>query len=341
MARSVLPILLLTAASTAAAACGGGHSAEAFVNADKVFDLSNIQIAEYRLGSTAAASYTFDDGPASSFAIAELFQARGLRATFFIIPGFVSDIAWPQWRAVAEHGHDVGNHSMTHVDLSDPALSDDQLSTQIVGARDILAARLGVTPTAFAFPYHKWSSRSAAVAVASHLATREPTLPFDRSYRVIPVGGASTAAALDAALNDAVANHEWVVFAGHGIDGDGWNPLPGTVLQAHLDYATAQPDVWIDTFRAIAEYQVARGQVRPSVVNILPSSVAICADGPVDPRLTGTALTLRIPFANKPRSVRAFDAYGSERPVKLRGDAILVPIYPEETIVIAPCGGST
>ena len=81
-------------------------------------DLGRSTVAFYKGGKKAAASYTFDDGYESSFAIASMFEARGLHASFYIVPMTVEDGAWSAWKDLHARGHEIGNHSMTHtIDL--------------------------------------------------------------------------------------------------------------------------------------------------------------------------------------------------------------------------------
>lgn len=72
-------------------------------------------------GCQGAVSLTFDDGMRSQLDIAvPMLNEHCLRATFYILPtGTTPDSDdWrekcKEWRAVAESGHEVGNHSLTH-----------------------------------------------------------------------------------------------------------------------------------------------------------------------------------------------------------------------------------
>src|SRR3569833_3379372 len=78
---------------------------------DHCLDLAQLRIAKYKGGKQAAASYTFDDGYPSSFTIADMFETRNLRASFYIIAGKVLNEDWPKWKALSDKGHEIGNHS--------------------------------------------------------------------------------------------------------------------------------------------------------------------------------------------------------------------------------------
>jgi peptidoglycan/xylan/chitin deacetylase (PgdA/CDA1 family) len=72
-------------------------------------------------GCQAAVSLTFDDGMRSQLEVAvPLLNDRGLRATFYLNPrGTMPESddwreRWAAWKKVAEQGHELGNHSLTH-----------------------------------------------------------------------------------------------------------------------------------------------------------------------------------------------------------------------------------
>jgi peptidoglycan-N-acetylglucosamine deacetylase len=125
---------------------------------------------------------TFDDGPNDpyTFRLLELLARYQLRATFFLVGGYVRrrpDIA----RAVRQAGHLVGNHTMTHPSLlwERPARVREELAgcSSVIedatgeavkwfrppfGSRrpDVLrtAAELGLTPVMWNITAHDWDA---------------------------------------------------------------------------------------------------------------------------------------------------------------------------------------
>jgi peptidoglycan/xylan/chitin deacetylase (PgdA/CDA1 family) len=78
-------------------------------------------MAPFPPGRRAAISLTFDDGLRSQREIAvPLLNDRGLRATFYLNPRGTTPESddwqerWAAWKEVAEQGHELGNHSLTH-----------------------------------------------------------------------------------------------------------------------------------------------------------------------------------------------------------------------------------
>jgi len=99
---------------------------------------------------TARIALTFDDGPSEcTRGLLDLLERRGVKATFFMVGSEVEshpDIA----RAVRDAGHQVGLHSMAHLDHDDAA--DAALADVREGA-DAIERLLGVRPALFRAPY--------------------------------------------------------------------------------------------------------------------------------------------------------------------------------------------
>ena len=102
---------------------------------------------------------TFDDGPDpdATPAVLDALDARGVRATFFMVGEQVE--AHPELaRSVAERGHAVGLHGFRHVehDLLDGPRRDLQLCAEAVGAAT------GARPRLVRPPYGRFSAESFA-----------------------------------------------------------------------------------------------------------------------------------------------------------------------------------
>jgi peptidoglycan/xylan/chitin deacetylase (PgdA/CDA1 family) len=91
------------------------------------------------------AALTFDDGPTPVFTppVLDVLHDAGVPATFFMIGKLVSQ--YPSIaRQVAAAGHEVGNHSWSH--LSAATASDRTNVTEIDKASDVIASVTGTTP---------------------------------------------------------------------------------------------------------------------------------------------------------------------------------------------------
>jgi peptidoglycan-N-acetylglucosamine deacetylase len=101
---------------------------------------------------------TFDDGPSSANTprLLEILKQRNIRATFFLIGQNAAsnpDIV----RRILADGHEIGNHSWTHPQLS--KLSDDRVTTEIIKTQDAIKEASGFTPTLLRPPYGAITAR--------------------------------------------------------------------------------------------------------------------------------------------------------------------------------------
>jgi peptidoglycan/xylan/chitin deacetylase (PgdA/CDA1 family) len=95
---------------------------------------------------------TFDDGPSvgNTTRLLDILKQRNIKVTFFMIGPNV--VAHPEIarRALAE-GHEIGNHSWTHPQLS--KLSDQRVTEEITKTQEAIKNVTGFTPTILRPPY--------------------------------------------------------------------------------------------------------------------------------------------------------------------------------------------
>ena len=95
---------------------------------------------------------TFDDGPHSKYTaeILDLLKEYHVHATFFVVGNFISDNPDLIRRMVSE-GHTVGNHTMTHPDMSGISSKDD-FQKQLDGVEKLYESVTGEQMTKFYRP---------------------------------------------------------------------------------------------------------------------------------------------------------------------------------------------
>jgi peptidoglycan/xylan/chitin deacetylase (PgdA/CDA1 family) len=95
---------------------------------------------------------TFDDGPSAENTprLLEMLKQRNIKATFFLIGQNVASNPDLVRRILAE-GHEIGNHSWTHPQLS--KLSDQRVTAEITKTQDAIKDASGFTPTLLRPPY--------------------------------------------------------------------------------------------------------------------------------------------------------------------------------------------
>jgi peptidoglycan/xylan/chitin deacetylase (PgdA/CDA1 family) len=98
---------------------------------------------------------TFDDGYSDVYPdVYRVLLRLHLKATFFIVPGFLNTPRYLTWREVetmAAHGMDIEAHSMSHPDLT--TLSPRSVRWQLTQSRAELQSHIHVPVHVFAYPY--------------------------------------------------------------------------------------------------------------------------------------------------------------------------------------------
>ncbi len=113
---------------------------------------------------------TFDDGYADTVHVAlPRLQAYGMRATLFVITGYIGQsnrwntracydaqhMTWEDLRHWHEKGGDVGGHSHLHHCMT--RLSLDELRETVERNKRLLEQEMGSAPRAFAYPYGRFN----------------------------------------------------------------------------------------------------------------------------------------------------------------------------------------
>ncbi len=130
-------------------------------------DLGTVPIVWSVRTTIPVVALTFDDGPDPEFTprVLDVLRAHGVRATFNMMgwncahhPGLA--------RAVAADGHEVGNHTWSHLDLSqvDPRVTQEEIRR---GREEIVRAT-GLEPTWFRPPRGELTGTALRCAAEQH-----------------------------------------------------------------------------------------------------------------------------------------------------------------------------
>ena len=97
---------------------------------------------------------TFDDGPSSAYTleVLRILRDKGVKATFFVV-GASAALEPNILRKIYSEGHDIGNHTFTHPNLS--AVGPTQLDLELNATQRVLEAKLGVGTRLFRPPFNK------------------------------------------------------------------------------------------------------------------------------------------------------------------------------------------
>lgn len=98
-------------------------------------------------------SLTFDDGWESQMLAMDAMSEHGMPGTFYIASGLIGHEGYltrAELDAIAEVGHEIGGHSVTHADLT--TMTPEEVELELCASRDTLT-RWGFDITSFAYPF--------------------------------------------------------------------------------------------------------------------------------------------------------------------------------------------
>ena len=143
-------------------------------------------IASVRISQPLVAM-TFDDGPhpRNTPRLLDMLREQKARATFYLIGNRVAE--WPKLAArIADEGHECGNHSWSHPDLS--GHGDAAMYSQIDRTTMAIWQATGRPPVTFRPPYGAFTKRQRSML---HQSRRMPTILWDVDPRDWKRPGAS------------------------------------------------------------------------------------------------------------------------------------------------------
>lgn len=295
-----------------------------------------IHISKFKGDKPAAITFTFDDTNQSGIdVIAPLFDERDWRASFFI--NCTDD--YEGWKAMALRGHEIGNHSCSHLDLS--GIHDNAtLAYEINFNYDQITENIGIPPITFVHPYDKTNSDVDRVAFERHLFTR-----------IIPKGfckpmpyGYFLQAIIE--IDTAIATNDWLVLTGHGM-GDGCCEASYDAFVKTLDYVKLnEKKIWVDTFKNVAFYKIERENAvltQDNDGNATHLSLRVNLDIHLPYAVPWVPLTIVVPlndnFSKKVRIINAGDQ--RDIPFAQKEGALRFDILPNEDVVIIFYNGET
>ncbi len=231
----------------------------------------------------AAVSVSFDDGRASQLETGmPILDAHEARGTFYIVPrAIASDAGARAWRAAAEKGHEIGNHTLTHPcsgnfffsrDRALESLTLEDMAEELDAAQQLIRERLGVTATSFAYPCgQQFVGRGAGAQ--SYVPLVAERFGFGRTFRDesandpgfcdfakifgLDFDGMSVRE-LEALLDATIEKGHWLVLAGHDVSDE---PTRQAILAETLAWlcqrAREDERLWLDTVSNVGAY-VAR-----------------------------------------------------------------------------------
>jgi peptidoglycan/xylan/chitin deacetylase (PgdA/CDA1 family) len=177
-------------------------------------------------GESGVVSFTFDDGRITQYTNARpILNNAGVKATFYLVGDAFTwgstNMNATQARTLAQEGHELGNHTMNHPNLT--TLSSSQIRTEFTNAQNAIANATGVTPTNCAYPYGATNTTVQTIAADYFTSCRgvnggqNTTTTGLYNLRTYYVQTTTTADQIRAAANQAKANNTWLILIYHGV----------------------------------------------------------------------------------------------------------------------------
>lgn len=245
-----------------------------------------LALASAHASAATTVSLTFDDASADQAVVPGLLAARGLHGTLYVPSGRIGsrpyDMTWPQVRAFAAAGNELGGHTVHHVDLT--ALDPAAQAAEICGDRANFVAQGLPAPVTFAYPLaHGTPDLEAIVAGCGYRAARNvgavgcpacapaETLPPADPFALRTITGVTPAtdtATMEGYVTRAeAAGGGWVIFVFHNICADvagcGANGTTRARFEAFLDWLRPRADAGT-VVRTVAEVVTGSNPVLPA-----------------------------------------------------------------------------
>lgn len=258
-------------------------------------------------GRRKALHLSYDDGRTADRRLVELFNAHGLRGTFFLNSGFLDGEGYVRADEVAAlyAGHEVGVHGVTHPCL--PHLPNERVIEEILEDRRALERLVGYVVRGLSFPGCDYNDRvidllpGLGIAYARTCHTRADfTLPDDPYRWPMSCHHSRMLERADAFL---AIPPNWGLqlffVMGHSYEfehGDGWAPMEQFCVKMGR-----RDDIWYATHRELADYVAAQRALRVSADGDLiynptatPVWYSLWTTLPVDSGVVGPGETVRI-----------------------------------------------
>lgn len=219
-------------------------------------------------GHHAAIALTYDDAIAASdldVVIPQLDRAK-FKGTFFLMGKAMLAADVPRWRAAANAGHELGNHTVNHPCMrgtfpmpeqyNSESYSVEVLLTEINVMNTLLTAIDGKPKHAFATPCgqatvggHNYIAPLQAAGLASFIRDESTLTGGGSAPKILGTGFVgSSGADMIAWVKQAETAGALGVVVFHGVGGD-YLSVSAEAHQQLLDYLTAhRSDIWTTTF---------------------------------------------------------------------------------------------
>lgn len=215
--------------------------------------LNNTNICKWKGGAKTSVNLSFDDDNPSHKQISLILDQYGFKGNFYVIPVhlLIDDL-----KDMLLRGHEIGNHTYRHSDLT--KLDSLNLDLAITKGKECIEKSFGMSCLSFAAPFHSNTPLIKKIGFEHHLFIRNVSEYPDINRTRVDLSSAITINYIHSILNTSVKSGSMLLITGHGIDGDGWDPISGDFLKQMLETLKNQSNkglVWVSTLKEVAQYE--------------------------------------------------------------------------------------
>ena len=209
-------------------------------------------------GHPGAVSFTFDDSEISQLNnLGDYFEKnQDIKVTFFMTGGMNAGNQ-SKYFPMAEKGHEIGNHSKTHSDLT----KSNNLKSEITDYKYDLEQRSKAEVVAFATPYCYYNDAVEAEIAKAHIVNRNCQGATKYKWDEEPIWERISSDCYQGNtqqskgnMSEAKQKNAWTVQLNHGVDGAGfgYGITPSDMISI-MDEAKAQ-GLWRAPMGRVAAY---------------------------------------------------------------------------------------
>lgn len=278
--------------------------------------IKDVQIAQFDGGRKAALSLTFDDGSLEHYTlVAPELEKNGLRGTFYVCGSFFNidgtkknSLTWEMARDMIGRGHEIGNHSWSHPDLTE--VDDSTLFREVKLNDEVITDSTGVRPPTFGYPYGAYDDRVLACCLEDRVGSRKGYRSLGQSKHHM------TPEKMEAMLEETIAAGGWLVTVTHGITKgyDIWEE-PDQLWEIFARIAALDDTLWTAPMRDVAAYVAERDACTLDIARN-GRRWTVTPDCQLDSTLFKAPLTLQVSKSNGKTTFMRFDPFGGPFIVK-------------------------
>ena len=217
-------------------------------------DLKDVNICKWKNGANTCIDFSFDDNLRCHKKISQILDEYSYKATFFVIPTYMYTDSLMK---MLSKGHEIGNHTFSHINLT--TLDSASIDYQISKGKEMIENKLGIKCVSFAEPNFAKTPLSSRIAFKYELFIRNYSEYADiGAHSVLSYDEKLTLSKMSEAIEKALKSGSILQVAGHGMDGEGYEPVSEIFFRQTLDlvkdYQTKY-NIWIVPIREGVLYE--------------------------------------------------------------------------------------